>query len=78
MDDLQKKFLARKAEKMNDEWQKTGKFIEYLDRFNLLNKKIFAEISKIPKSLKYILVGLIVANIGIWLRYFWDFTKFLP
>lgn len=78
MDKHQKEYLAKKAEKMNSEWLKTGKFVEYLDKLNLLNKKILDIISKIPKTLKYVLMALALANLGIWFRWIYDLIKLLP
>ncbi len=78
MDERQKEYLAKKAEKMNPDWLKTGKYIENLDNLNVASQKILIIIEKLPKILKYIIAALILANAGIWIRWVFDlFIKYL-
>lgn len=72
MDRHQKEFLAKKAQKMNPEWLKTGKFSEHLEKINAVNKKILSVINKLPLTLKYILSAGILANVGIWIKLIYD------
>ena len=50
---------------MNPEWLKTGKFSEHLERINLV-------LSKLPITLKYILIAGVMANIGVWIKLICD------
>ena len=72
MDKHQKDYLAKKVQKMNPEWLKTGKFSDRLEKLNLINKKIFVIVNKIPRSQRFIICALIIADLGIYFKLFYD------
>ena len=72
MDKHQKEYIAKKVQTMNPEWLKTGKFSDHLEKINLINNKIFRIIKTIPRTLKIILLALVIANIGIYLKLLYE------